>query len=88
MPSRFHAIEAVDPWTILNMDLMGPFGATNKNHMYVILLTDVFTKWAVILPLRGPSAAEVAKAVLRASLCYGLPQKIAIAQGEEFINQV
>ncbi|KAJ7335733.1 hypothetical protein JRQ81_013674 [Phrynocephalus forsythii] len=78
----------MDPWTVLNIDLMGPFGATNKKHMYVLLLTDVFTKWTVILPLCDLSAAEVAKAVLHASFCYGLPQKIAIAQGEEFINQI
>ncbi|XP_078242405.1 gypsy retrotransposon integrase-like protein 1 isoform X2 [Pogona vitticeps] len=88
VPPRFHAIKAVDPWTILNLDLLGPFGATNKNHMYVILLTDVFTKWAVILPLHDVSAAEVAKAVVHVSFSYGLPQKIAIPQGEEFVHQI
>ncbi|XP_061479409.1 gypsy retrotransposon integrase-like protein 1 isoform X2 [Rhineura floridana] len=86
--SKFHSIKAEDPWTVVTVDLMGPFDATSRNNVYVILLTDVFTKWVVILPLCDLSAAEVAKAIVNASFCYGPPQKITIDQEEEFVHQI
>lgn len=86
--SKFHSIKAEDPWTVVTLELMGPFDATSRNNVYVILLTDVFTKWVVVLPLHDLSAAEVAKAVVNASFCYGPPQKITIDQEEEFVHQV
>uniref|UniRef100_H9GCB6 Gypsy retrotransposon integrase-like protein 1 n=1 Tax=Anolis carolinensis TaxID=28377 RepID=H9GCB6_ANOCA len=85
--SKFPTVKAKDPWTILIVDLLGPFKVTSKNNMYVILLTDVFTKWAVALPLLELSSAEVAKAIVSVSFCYGPPQKIAIDQRKEFIQQ-
>ncbi|KAH0628116.1 hypothetical protein JD844_008861 [Phrynosoma platyrhinos] len=87
-PSQFQTIKAEEPWTVIIIDLMGPFSATSKNNVYAILLTDIFTKWAVALPLHELSAAEVAKAIVRASFCYGPPQKIAVDQGEEFVRQI
>ncbi|XP_044302505.1 gypsy retrotransposon integrase-like protein 1 isoform X1 [Varanus komodoensis] len=86
--SRCHAMKAEDPWTVVTIDLLGPFTATGKNHTYIILLTDIFTQWTVALPLRDPSASEVAKAIVSALFCYGPPQKIAINQGEEFVYQI
>ncbi|XP_062985619.1 gypsy retrotransposon integrase-like protein 1 isoform X1 [Elgaria multicarinata webbii] len=86
--SNFDAIKAEDPWTVVTVDLLGPFNATRTNHVYAILLTDVLTKWAVVLPLRDLSASEVAKAIVNALFCYGPPQKIVINQGEEFVHQV
>ncbi|CAI5787204.1 gypsy retrotransposon integrase 1 [Podarcis lilfordi] len=86
--SKFHSIKAEDPWTVVTLELMGPFDATSRNNVYVILLTDVFTKWVVVLPLHDLSAAEVAKAVVSASFCYGPPQKITIDQEEEFVHQI
>lgn len=83
-----HAIKAEEPWTVVTIDLLGPFDATHRNYVYVILLTDVFTKWVVVLPLRDLSAAEVTRAIVNTSFSYGLPQKIAIDQGEEFVHQV
>ncbi|XP_066470903.1 gypsy retrotransposon integrase-like protein 1 isoform X2 [Tiliqua scincoides] len=85
---KCHAIKAEEPWTVVTIDLMGPFDATDRNHVYVILLTDVFTKWVVVLPLYDLSAAEVARAIVNTSFSYGPPQKIAIDQGEEFVHQV
>ncbi|KAJ6669751.1 hypothetical protein lerEdw1_000300 [Lerista edwardsae] len=85
---KCHAIKAEEPWTVVTIDLMGPFDATHRNYVYVILLTDVFTKWVVALPLHDLSAAEVAQAIVNTSFSYGLPQKIAIDQGEEFVHQV
>lgn len=81
-------MKAEGPWTTVIIELVGPFDVTSKNHVYVILLTDVFTKWVVALPLHNLSATEVAKAVVSALFLYGPPQKMATDQAEEFVHQV
>ncbi|XP_068782930.1 gypsy retrotransposon integrase-like protein 1 isoform X3 [Struthio camelus] len=80
-------IKAEDPWAAVTIDLIGPFNATNRSHMYIIVMTDLFTKWTVILPVRDTSAAEIAKAIINVFFLYGPPQKMPIDQGQELVHQ-
>lgn len=83
-----HPIKAEDPWTTVTIELMGPFSVTSRSHKYIIIMTDLFTRWTVILPLRDTSAAEIAKAIINVFFLYGPPQKMPIAEGKEFVYQV
>jgi len=85
---KTHPIRAEDPWTAVAIDLLGPFNVTNRSHKYVIIMTDLFTRWAVILPLQDTSAAEIAKAIINVFFLYGPPQKMPIDQGNELVYQV
>lgn len=51
-------------------------------------MTDLFTRWTVILPLQDTSAAEIAKAIINVFFLYGPPQKMPIDQGKELVYQV
>ncbi|KAM9367955.1 gypsy retrotransposon integrase-like protein 1 [Phaethornis superciliosus] len=86
--SKPHPIKAEDPWTAVSIDLMGPFSVTNRSHKYAIIMTDLFTRWAVILPLSDASAAEIAKAIITVFFSYGPPQKMPIDKGKEFVYQI
>uniref|UniRef100_A0A8C6J0X1 Gypsy retrotransposon integrase-like protein 1 n=1 Tax=Melopsittacus undulatus TaxID=13146 RepID=A0A8C6J0X1_MELUD len=83
-----HPIKAEDPWAAVTIDLMGPFSVTNRSHKYVIIMTDLFTRWTVILPLHDISAAEIAKAITNVFFLYGPPQKMPIDQGKELVHQI
>ncbi|XP_062477712.1 gypsy retrotransposon integrase-like protein 1 isoform X2 [Pezoporus occidentalis] len=85
---KTHPIKAEDPWTAVTIDLMGPFSVTNRSHKYVIIMTDLFTRWTVILPLHDISAAEVAKAITNVFFLYGPPQKMPIDQGKELVHEI
>ncbi|XP_074993279.1 gypsy retrotransposon integrase-like protein 1 isoform X3 [Calonectris borealis] len=85
---KTHPIKAEDPWTAVTIDLMGPFNVTNRSHKYIIIMTDLFTRWAVILPLHDTSAAEIAKAIINVFFLYGPPQKMPIDQGKELVYQI
>ncbi|XP_074850288.1 gypsy retrotransposon integrase-like protein 1 [Carettochelys insculpta] len=85
---KLHPIKAEDPWAAVAIDLMGPFNATSRNHMYVITMTDLFTKWVVILPLQNTSVVEIAKAIVNVFFLYGPPQKMVVDQAEEFVHQI
>ncbi|XP_025930039.1 gypsy retrotransposon integrase-like protein 1 isoform X3 [Apteryx rowi] len=85
---KSHPVNAEDPWAAVTIDLIGPFNTTNRSHMYIIIMTDLFTKWTVILPLCDTSAAEIAKAIINVFFLYGPPQKMPIDQGKEFVHQI
>ncbi|XP_054040967.1 gypsy retrotransposon integrase-like protein 1 isoform X1 [Rissa tridactyla] len=85
---KTHPIKAEDPWTAVTIDLMGPFNITNRSHKYIIVMTDLFTRWTVIFPLHDTSAAEIAKAIINVFFLYGPPQKMPIDQGKELVYQI
>ncbi|XP_054666714.1 gypsy retrotransposon integrase-like protein 1 isoform X4 [Grus americana] len=82
-----HPIKAEDPWTAVTVDLMGPLNVTKRSHKYIIIMTDLFTRWAVILPLHDTSAAEIAKAIINVFFLYGPPQKMCIDLGKDLVHQ-
>ncbi|XP_050184369.1 gypsy retrotransposon integrase-like protein 1 isoform X2 [Myiozetetes cayanensis] len=79
--------KAEDPWAAVTIELMGPFNVTNRGHKYIIIMTDLFTRWTVILPLHDTSAAKIAKALINVFFLYGPPQKMPIDQGKELVYQ-
>ncbi|XP_006872375.1 PREDICTED: gypsy retrotransposon integrase-like protein 1 [Chrysochloris asiatica] len=83
-----HLIKVENPWSIVTVDLMGPFHTSNRSHLYAIIMTDLFTKWVVILPLHDVSASEISKAIINIFFLYGPPQKIIMDQRDEFIHQI
>ncbi|XP_074789326.1 gypsy retrotransposon integrase-like protein 1 isoform X2 [Athene noctua] len=85
---KTHPIKAEYPWTAVTIDLMGPFNITNRSHKYIIMMTDLFTRWTVILPLHDTSAAEISKAIINVFFLYGPPQKMPIDQGKELVYQI
>uniref|UniRef100_A0A8C8WUF7 Gypsy retrotransposon integrase-like protein 1 n=1 Tax=Panthera leo TaxID=9689 RepID=A0A8C8WUF7_PANLE len=83
-----HFLKVENPWSIVTVDLMGPFHTSIRSHVYAIIMTDLFTKWVVILPLCDVSPSEVSKAIINIFFLYGPPQKIIMDQREEFIHEV
>ncbi|XP_036136743.1 gypsy retrotransposon integrase-like protein 1 isoform X4 [Molossus molossus] len=81
-------LKVENPWSIVTVDLMGPFHTSNRSHVYAIIMTDLFTKWVVILPLCDVSASEISKAIINIFFLYGPPQKIIMDQRDEFIHQI
>ncbi|XP_060002158.1 gypsy retrotransposon integrase-like protein 1 isoform X1 [Lagenorhynchus albirostris] len=83
-----HLLKVENPWSIVTVDLMGPFHTSSRSHVYAIIMTDLFTKWVVILPLCDVSASEISKAIINIFFLYGPPQKIIMDQRDEFIHQI
>ncbi|XP_062943399.1 gypsy retrotransposon integrase-like protein 1 isoform X2 [Cynocephalus volans] len=83
-----HLLKVENPWSIITVDLMGPFHTSNRSHVYAIIMTDLFTKWVMILPLCDVSASEISKAIINIFFLYGPPQKIIMDQRDEFIQQI
>lgn len=88
MAPVLHPIKVTKAWTVIGMDLMGPFPTSPQGNIYVLTMTDLFSKWVFAKSLKCKTAVEVATGVLQAFNAYGIVERIITDQGREFVNQV
>ncbi|BES97237.1 Hypothetical protein NTJ_10051 [Nesidiocoris tenuis] len=73
------------PWEIIATDLIGPLPRTSKGHRYICLITDVFSKYVVIKPIRNAKSKTVSDVVeIEIFLTYGVPSIILCDNGPEY----
>lgn len=65
--SALHPIKVSERWDVLDMDLMGPFNATERGNRFVMTITDLFMKWIVAKPIRDKSASSTAEVLKHSS---------------------
>ena len=76
-----------EPWERIAIDLTGPHPVSRSGHTYILMVTDLFTKWAVAVPLRNKEAVTVARALLDVVLSrFRVPLQILSDNGKEFDN--
>ena len=67
------------------MDIMGPLACTASGKRYVLVATDLFTRWVEAVPLADQSALSVARAFIESVvLRHGNPQALLTDQGPNF----
>lgn len=73
------------PWRMIAADLMGPFPRSLSGQKYLLVVTDTFTKYVVLRPLRAATAKNVARHLEEdVFLIYGVPEYIICDNGSEF----
>lgn len=82
-----HYLDVSSPFDRIHLDLIGPM-RTSENS-YVMMITDVFTRYFITVPLRSKEARDVARAIYFHVICiHGAPQTVIADQGTEFVNHV
>jgi hypothetical protein len=71
----------------LSMDCIGPLKETDDGYTHILVIIDNFSRYASLYALRGASALEVAKCLLKHIGIFGLPEIIQMDNGSEFINE-
>ena len=67
------------------MDIMGPLPCTASDHRYILVATDLFSKWVEAVPLVDQTASTVARAfVENCVLRFGPPCSLLTDQGSNF----
>ena len=81
---------ATRPFEVLGLDFMGPIlphSPLGNNHILVI--TDYFTKWVEVIPLKTTSALVTAKALMdRVILYHGPPKTVVTDRGPNFTSEL
>lgn len=75
------------PWKMLAADLMGPFPRSLRGYKYLLVVTDTFTKYSILQPLRAATAKLVSQHLEDdVFMVYGVPDYIICDNGSEFIG--
>ena len=78
----------VKPWPFRGwgIDLIGQiYPTSSKNHKFVLVATDYFTKWVETIPLRNMMSKDMVEFVKEHIIYqFGIPQTITTDQGTMF----
>jgi transposase InsO family protein len=73
----------------LAVDILGPLPVTERGNKYLLVITDYFTKWVEVIPLRSQDAISVADALLNSVISrFGVPSELHSDQGRNFESAV
>ena len=57
----------------ISWDIMGPLPVSSKGHKYILVITDMFSKWVEAFPLRVTDSETLAKVLVDEIVCrYGV----------------
>ena len=73
------------PLERIAIDIVGPLNETESGNMYIMVITDYFSKWTEAYALRNHTAQTVAEHLIE-QFCsrWGLPKELHTDQGAEF----
>ena len=76
------------PFQIISMDILGPLPRSMQGNTNLLVVTDWFTKYVLLFPLKHPKAAHIVKLVEQVFLIFGVPQFIICDNGTQFAGRV
>jgi hypothetical protein len=85
-----YSIESSRPFQILGVDIKGPLKNSSKNgNRYILVMTDHFTKWVELFPMKNVDAGTVADLILKEFICrHGAPESILTDRGRNFSSNL
>lgn len=72
------------PWQMIAADLLGPFPRSSAGYKYLLVVTDVFTKYPLLYPIRAATSSIVAKHLETGFVHWGIPKYLICDNGPEF----
>ncbi|GFV88102.1 retrovirus-related Pol polyprotein from transposon 297 [Trichonephila clavipes] len=78
------------PNEIVTLDLLGPYPASRpERYKFILVISDHFTKWCELIPLRKASSQAIANAFFDNYIArYGAPISLISDNGPQFISDV
>ena len=80
----------IKPWPFRGwgIDLIGQiYPPSSKNHKFILVATDYFTKWVEVIPLKNVTSKEMIEFVKEHIIYrFGIPQTITTDQGTMFTS--
>ena len=83
--AQLHQIPVGAPLDRLALDIVGPLPATERNNVYILVVSDYFTKWVEAYALPDQTAYTVAEVLFNEFISrFGVPRQIHSDQGRNF----
>ncbi len=72
------------PWQLISLDFIGPFPRSTQGYTYTLVVTDHFTKYVLLFPIRTGSAKILSRCVEEGVfLVYGAPKYLVCDNGTQ-----
>lgn len=73
------------PFQAISMDLLGPLPKSKKGNQHLLVVTDYFTKFVLVHPLRKATTAPIIKFLReQVFLIFGVPEIVIFDNGPQF----
>ena len=83
------SIKCTYPFDVISWDVMGPLPLSTKGHKYILVITDLFSKWVEAFPLAVTDSETLASVLMDEVVCrYGVPRSLHSDQGANLNSQV
>jgi hypothetical protein len=86
-PLRSHNPQ--QPWQTIALDYMGPYEATPDGNRYLLIVTDLFSRWVEAFPVKA-ATARVTTTILEKEVFsrWGYPRAVITDNGSQFRSGV
>ena len=81
-------VVAMQPMSQVSIDLAGPLTPTFDGYVYIMVITDVCTKYIIIRPLKTKESTSIARELIKVFGDYSFPLVVQSDHGAEFENSV
>ena len=83
------SIVSTYPFEKLSWDIMGPLPQTSSGNKYIVVVTDLFSKWVEAFPVKSTDTETLASLLVHEVICrYGLPSYIHSDQGANLTSNL
>ena len=77
------------PFDVISWDIMGPLPTSTKGNKYILVVTDLFSKWVEAFPLVATDSETLASVLVDEVVCrYGVYRVLHSDQGANLNSQV
>uniref|UniRef100_A0A1Y1N3D6 RNA-directed DNA polymerase n=1 Tax=Photinus pyralis TaxID=7054 RepID=A0A1Y1N3D6_PHOPY len=78
-----------EAWQMISLDFMGPFPRSTKGHTHILVISDYFSKFVLLFPVRAATAQTLVKCVEdHVFLMFGVPQFIVCDNGVQMRSKL
>ena len=82
-------IKAEYPFQKISWDITGPLPETEQGNRYILVVTDLFSKWVEAFPIKKTDSLTLAKVLVDEIVCrYGTPTTLHSDQGANLCSDV
>lgn len=73
------------PWEMISTDLMGPLPRSTRGNKYILVVTDYFSKFSLVFPLRSATAGIIVRKIEEeVFLIFGVPRLLLCDNGPQY----
>lgn len=87
-PRLLQSVKSQYPWQIAACDVMGPFPRSPRGNQYLLVVTDHFSKWVELFPLRKLTSQKVWDCLLETFTMFGFPAQLVTDNASYFTSKV